>query len=390
MKRGNSLKDQLCLASHMTRNARAFSRAFPRRDVDASGLLDVRNQQNGKKRQLTARMLSSYRFLHPLCSRKDGIFRPGSLQQVIEIARKKRCEDPSGMDTLWLQLAQDIHLDRHDFDRIHTCNKGLYSTLMGPEITFDLKLGRVSGGSFEERYGLKGVLAYTNVGDESSTPLDSEVGYVGEAYKTWTHGDDTFAVANFYFPRSECSVDSMSWYKGRSNLAGTLCSISGERDIRIALNICQKGFKVIYRDIVGTNRDGRPIFDYYSFPADDPITGESKYLPCFCPTGGDDENYFIFIRILYELTKTSFHGNVGKKCLQDWSDSPSEENQHETFTTPIEFRREYERVNKDSKVTSYLFQITSICGEMLDCEGLKQSRARFYQAPTYSYRRRYR
>ena len=76
-----------------------------------------------------------------------------------------------------------------------------------------------------------------------------------------------------------------------SALAQIICSMAGHKDLRVALFICNVGFKVFWRHMVGRDINDDPVFSYFSFPRGPAL--ESHGI----------QGLLILRRVLFEIVK---------------------------------------------------------------------------------------
>ena len=335
------------LADHMIRHAVHFSEWFIHRKLDDNDLIDCEDHVRWM-RTITASRLTTHRFLHPLISRPDGIFRSGTLEQFIDIARRRRGEDVADVDTEWPRILDAVRkselLDRLDLlcedeSRLNAWFWGVCGLIASGQ-TFPF-IGE------EASFGLRGALAYTERGVEKTSPYLPQVGYFGDHKLSFKHNGKMFAVVEVHC--TEAHSEEFDWFRARSILANVMASLGGDRDCQAVLIICDIGFKLLYRTEIGLNPDGVPIFDYFIYPPLDAEKGLSVYQPCRGSQPENKDNMECLLRLIYELMMTGMNG---------------------TQELPVK-RRRYERHNLPRQ--THAFQVTTIRGIVLNFEGIKKS-----------------
>ena len=352
-------------------NAEALSRAFPEKII-VTGLMS--SPIGGVISPVFASRLRTPNLLHPLLTRQDGIFRPGSLAKFIELARAKRGDFGNRDDTEWLRVlgALDIETLVADFDMANRVEVDLREWFVALRTKIRTILGdpRIYFPN-EPLFASKGLLAYTNRGDENNGQLNPDVGYLSHADSSFIHGSDTFAVVEYKMVRTDNPPDD--WFQPRSVLAQIMCGVAGEHTTRVGLVVCEFGFKLIYRVKVGQDVNGTSMFNYYSVPPR--AAAHNSFAPCRSSDPNHLANMEDLAHIVYELMKTSIHGAT----QQPRSPAGS------TISTRANSVIESNLVSSDRKsggkdrtaplvtdgIVSYQFQITSISGEVLTCEGMK-------------------
>jgi hypothetical protein len=288
---------------HVKRNADALAGCFKWRRLGKLGVvLWKATETDVKFKVLHASSLKKHKYMQPVLYRFPGLFKAGELSQLIAICRLNRGLLHTGPDPEWVRL------------RSHIINSGMLSQFeysLGSERSlsrwFTTLCGLVSAhlsGDFvllkyEALLGLSGPLAYK---DPETDEIDLRAGYIGKA-------DLLFPLGPSHFAGVECKIVSdayldLIWYTPRAVLSQTMCWLSAAAESRVCLVVCNLGIKLVYRIPRETmDCEGQLVFDYYSYPPADPLTGRSYFLPC----RGEHAQAGLeqLLRIIYELIKVT-------------------------------------------------------------------------------------
>jgi hypothetical protein len=291
------------MAGSLKKNRDALAGKLPNRSLGPLGIVQAPSD-------LYASFVPHY-FIKPQWYKPNENLKDASLSDFTSFMEEFRNETPGQNEALWQKVLNDplIKSCMQNFWRVNnemelrgwfTEVLGSIRHLQGEQGYLDKSAGTV--------FGLGGASAYTD-------PADGEAVYyaafLSEVDEVFFRNNVPFAGVEFKnAPLSENKL----WFKvGRSALAQTLACLGGNPNSILALFLCNYGFRLIWRKVVGMNIvDGREvkIYQNFTFPPLDPETQAPHLRYCYSTDLNALDDGFDgrqdLLRVLLEFVLSSF------------------------------------------------------------------------------------
>jgi hypothetical protein len=225
---------------------------FPDRRVRADGILEIPGRR-GAHIPLHASRMRHFQLLHPYCYSADRMLREGSLRDAWAVCREARGlpADPTEAENqewrrVLARLVQTGELRRFANEKHHESN--IKSWLEGLVISIANFSGKRDRCTATEYYsGVKGSIADSH---SNGCPRRNS-GYYSKSDYVFKRGRSVVGLCELKYDRSKNG--RTIWYRLNCVLAQVMGGLGGSSSCRVAVILTQKGYKLVYRRLVGHN-----------------------------------------------------------------------------------------------------------------------------------------